>query len=161
MTLLQFITQGTTFALALYGAGLATYSAMQARKRDRRSIKVRLTTMMYTYGPNLGPPMVSIEVVNDGHRAMVVDVPQLMVASDPGRVIAFTDADGIKHFPAKLGEGETSAIRVEYREVATALLRGGHTAKVKLLAVCKDSTGQVYRSAPWDVDVQEWLRMAA
>jgi hypothetical protein len=101
--------------------------------------------------------MVSIDVINVGHRALVVSAPQFMVGSDKKHVVAMLDTDGLANFPARLADGESAAIRVEYREIAGALMNSGRRGHVDLLAVCNDSTGRRYRSKPWKIDLAEWL----
>ncbi|MDB5429596.1 MAG: hypothetical protein JWP35_712 [Caulobacter sp.] len=155
----QIAVQAATALVAVYGAALATHNAILARRKDRRSLIIKMSTAMYTYGAELGPPMVSIDVVNDGHRSLVVDAPQLTVESDPSRVIVLLGADGIAAFPKRLEDGETASLRIAYSQVANALMKAGHPNHVRLRAICKDSAGRIYHSKPWAIDIQEWLRM--
>jgi hypothetical protein len=148
-----------TFAIASYGALLSTVVALQAFLKERRTLKLRLRTTRYTYPfGDVGPPMLSIEVVNSGHRILVADAPQLMVASDPQRVLAMMTADGLADFPKRLEDGEMATVRIGYRDIANTLTRGGHSGTVRLLAICKDSTGRLYKSKPWKIDIAEWLK---
>jgi hypothetical protein len=148
-----------TLLIAIYGATLSTTTAILNFRKDRRSLEVRMSTMMYTYGSELGPPMLAIEIINIGHRQLVVDPPQLMVTADPNRVLALMGADGLADFPKRLNDGESGSVRTPYKDVAAGLLQAGHRGTVELIAICKDSTGRRYRSKPWSVDLLEWLRM--
>lgn len=161
MTAAQIALQALTAALAIYGAGLSTYNAIQARRKDSRSLQVRMNTSMFTFGSSVGPPMLTIEVVNDGHRSVVADPPQLIMTEMPGKVMALMGAQGLNEFPKQLAEGEVGCVRIAYGDVARSLISAGCASTVELRAICKDSTGRQYRSSSWKVDVAEWLRMDA
>jgi hypothetical protein len=147
-----------TFVIAVYGAVLSTVAIYLSVRRDRRSLAVRMATTMPTYGSHIGAPMVQIEVTNTGHRDLVADAPQLRVEGDE-MVFALTDGPGLADFPKKLSEGERGSVMIAYRNLALSLQHRGHRGKVTLFATCKDSAQNTYRSKPWAVDVQEWLRM--
>jgi hypothetical protein len=105
--------------------------------------------------------MVAIEVINDGHRAVVANAPQLKIAEDPDRVIALLGADGVSDFPKRLDQGDSGVVQIEYRDVAVALARKGFRGSVRLKATCTDSIGNSYDSEPWTISIREWLEMAA
>jgi hypothetical protein len=151
------VKDAITLAIAGYGAGLSTYNLVQAVRRDRRQLKVSMSTALYTYGPDLGPAMLSIEVVNTGHRPVVVNPPTLRLPDN--KTLALMGADGISDFPKELGDGAAGAIRSRYRDVAAALASSGYPPIVEVTPICSISTGQTFSGRPWKVNISEWLRM--
>jgi hypothetical protein len=146
-----------TVGIAAYGAILSTYNLAQGVRRERRRLTVKMSTGMYTYGPELGPAMLCIEVVNAGHRPLLVNPPSLRLPDK--RTLALMGADGIADFPKELGDGAAGVIRSRYRDIAAALSSAGYRTQVELTPICSISTGQTFAGRPWTVDVQEWLRM--
>lgn len=116
-----------------------------------------MSTAVYTYGSGVGPAMVSIEVVNLGHRPVVVGAPTLRLPDK--KTIALLGADGIRDFPKELGDGASAIIRSPYRDIAQALASGGYPSPVTITPICQLSTGQTFAGPSWTVDIAEWLRM--
>jgi len=56
------------FALAIYGALLSTFNLLQARRRDKRSIVVTVSSAIPGYdNGSLGQAFAKVEAVNAGH----------------------------------------------------------------------------------------------
>ncbi len=151
------------FLLAIYAAILSTLNFVQARRKERRSIRVRMSTSLPAYGPELGPPHLTIEAVNDGHREVTVDTLTIELP-DGGHLATFTPG-GLPGYPdtplpARLGEGDVARKLFSYGAVGRALLGRGISNKIAVTPVCKDTVGGQYRGAPWEVDPHEWVRMS-
>src|SRR5205085_1234408 len=51
---------------------LSTLNFLQARRKDRRSIRVSISSTLPTYGPDVGAPYMCVTAANDGHRTVTV-----------------------------------------------------------------------------------------
>jgi|ERR1700730_18285831 hypothetical protein len=144
-----------TFCIAVYGAGLSSFVFYQSLLKDRRRVVIKQSTAFYTYPQGLGPPMASIEVINRGHRPVVVSAPQLQLPNKERMVLV--NADGIHEFPKRLEDGESVAIRMQYDAIAESLRKAGYSGKVILRPMCSDSTGKTFRGGKWHFDIStDW-----
>jgi hypothetical protein len=144
-----------TFGIAAYGAVLSTFNLIQAIRKERRKVVIRQMTAMY--GPPLShiPLMASFEVVNLGHRPVVVSAPTVQVPN--GRFMVFVNADGFQNFPKKLEDGESIEMRVQYQVIADGLKRDGFTGIVPLRTSCTDTTGKRFWGERWKLNVDlDW-----
>jgi hypothetical protein len=150
------------FVLAVYAACLSTFNLWKSLKKDQRSLKVTLATVVPTYGPDTGPPFVKITATNAGHRTVVVSLLTLRLP-DGNRLFPMhrDQFPGIPdaRLPAALGEGDAASIYIPYADVGGALLGHGKLRKTLLTPVCEDSIGGSYEGTPWEVNPHEWSRM--
>lgn len=150
------------FVLAVYASILSTVNFRQTLQRDRRSIKVSLTTAMPTYGSKLGPPFVRIQATNSGHH--VVSVTTLTLELPDGKRLmpfAGNSLPGVPDtpLPVSLAEGERAFLHISYADVGGALIEAGLKQKMKLTPVCEDSVGGEYRGKSWTIDPVEFVKM--
>lgn len=150
------------FALAIYAAVLSTFNLIQSIKKDRRSIKVTMNSIIPTFGAQLGPTFVQLKAVNSGHRP--VSVTLLTIQLPDGRRLMSFNRDNSHRMPestlpAKLSEGEFANCYFSYQDVAHALLSHGYNGVTKLTPVCEDSIGATHRGKAWGVNPQEWAGM--
>lgn len=150
------------FALAIYASLLSSLNFFQARRKDRRSVRVVASTVMPTYGPKVGPPYMKIEAVNDGHRTVTITVISLQLPNKsrlwsfmPTSIPAFPDTS----LPAQLNEGDVAHKTIPYAAVGEALIRQGFGTKVRLTPVCEDTLGSHYYGEAWEIDPKEWMTM--
>jgi len=67
-----------TLLVAAYGAILSTFVFISAIRKDRRRVVIEHTMAFYTYPDGTtGPAMASLEVINKGHRPVVVSAPTM------------------------------------------------------------------------------------
>lgn len=138
--------------LGAYGALLSTFNFWQAKAKDRRQILIKQSTSFYTYvGGAMGPAMATFEIINQGHRPVVVDAPTIKLPS--GEHLVFIGADGMKDFPKRLEDGNSASIRIPYTEIADSLKRNGYSKTVVLIPTCKDSIGNKFEGDKWSFDV--------
>lgn len=160
---LSEIKDGLLFILALYGAVLSTFNWRQAVRKERRQVKVVISMMMPVY-PNFGicNTFVKLEAINVGHRPVTVTTLKLELPS--GRCMFPTDAHALpgmpnSTLPVSLADGESAYMSISCSGIGSTLLGNGHSGKVKLIPVCLDSAGGIYRGKAWDVDPHEFLKM--
>ena len=101
--------------------------------------------------------MACLEVINKGHRPVVVSAPAILTPKK--RKLVFFGADGFSNFPKKLEDGESETLRVPYEEVARVLKKEGFSGVVRLRPICTDSTGKKYfgKRIKLDVDI-DWAQ---
>lgn len=150
------------FALAIYAAMLSTLNFVQSRRKDRRSVRVVCSTVMPTYGAQLGPPHMKIEAINDGHRVVTISTLTLELPDKsrlatilPTSLPAFPDTP----LPARLEQGDVAHRRFPYADIGSALVFKGITTKIKLTPVCEDTVRGRYYGEPWDIDPTEFMQM--
>jgi hypothetical protein len=147
-----------TFVIAAYGAALSTFNLIQAIRKERRKVVIKQMGAMY--GPPLDhiPLMASFEVINLGHRPVVVRAPTVQVPN--GQFMAFVNADGFEQFPKKLEDGESVEMRVRYQVIADALKKDGFSGIVPLRTCCTDTTGKRFWGERWKLDVDvDWTKV--
>jgi hypothetical protein len=101
--------------------------------------------------------MACLEVVNKGHRPVVVSAPAILTPKK--RKLVFFKAHGFDKFPRKLEDGESETLYVQYEEIGRALKQDGYSGVVRLLPVCSDATGNMYRGKMMKLDVDmDWSK---
>lgn len=151
------------FFLALYGAALSTFNLRQAVRKERREIKVSLSTIIPTYANgDTGNCFAKIEATNVGHRPVTVTMIALEL---PTGTRMFPKAEhavpGMPNsiLPMPLSDGQSAYLSVSYGEIAAALLHSRISARIKLIPLCADSSGGIYKGSAWDVDPHELIKM--
>jgi hypothetical protein len=151
-------------ALALYGAILSTVNWRHSARKDASQIRIVIGTMMPAYGSQLGPPYARVEAINVGYRTVTIDILTLELPSGARMFTAYsTGIAGLEstRLPAGLDDGQTARYFVSYEEIGRALRSHGLGRGTKLTPVCVDRAGRVYKGKPWEVDPDEFSRMAA
>jgi hypothetical protein len=139
--------------IAFYGSILSTFNFLHARKKERRAVKIALSTAMYTYlDGRVGDPMVCITVTNSGQRPIVVGLPTILIPT--GRQMVLMRADGADAFPKKLEDGDSASIRIGYGDVAESLIRQGIRGAVTIRPECTIQTGERFHGKPWEFDAR-------
>ncbi len=150
------------FVLAIWGAGLSTYSFLASRRKDKRSIQVKVSSVMLTYGDKLGPPIAKLEAINIGQRNVTISTLTFETPTK-GRMFPLTQDryPGLSDtkLPITLGDGESAQMYISYKEIGQALLEKYKGDRVNIVPVCIDSTGGEHRGEAWDVDANELIRM--
>lgn len=130
-----------TLAIAAYAALLSTFNLIQSIVKEQRRVSVEWSTAFYTSrSGDVGPPMLSLEVMNHGHRSVVVQAPSLRLPN--GQSMVLLKADGFEDFPKRLEDGEKVGLRMSYEMLCDALKINGYSQTVKLRPVCADNTGK-------------------
>jgi hypothetical protein len=160
MTVFGIAKDVVLFLLAIWGAGLSTYSFRAARRKDKRLIHMRKTTVMLTYGSELGPPIAKLEAINIGQRTVSVSTLTFETPTK-GRIFplrtnrfpGLIDSD----LPISLADGQSAQMHISYKEIGEALTVSGKSIRVKIVPICVDSTGGEHRGEPWEVDTNELM----
>lgn len=149
-----------TFVLALYAAVLSTFNWRQASRKDRRAIRVAVSTAMPYIGGWRGS-YIRIEATNAGHRPVTVTMLTLEVPSG-GRIVKFSPRTlpGMDDttLPVTLTDGQTAFRYLSYADIGYALIESGRPEKIKLTPVCDDSVGATHRGEAFEIDPHEYAR---
>jgi hypothetical protein len=122
---------------------------------------VTLSTAMPTYGSTLGNCFAKIEAINAGHRAVTISNLALEVPKGQRLFSMGSGMPGMPdtQLPISLSDGQSAHLFISYRDIGSALISQGRTKMMKLIPICIDSLGTVYKGDPWDVDPHKFLRM--
>ena len=72
MTTFEIVRDAVLLAISVFGAGLSVFNYWEAKQKDRRQIKVVMSTITPVYGNSLGPSHAKLEATNIGHRHVTV-----------------------------------------------------------------------------------------
>lgn len=149
-----------TLAIAAYGALLSSFNFWQGIRKDGRRIQLRQSISFYTYsGGNIGPAMATLDIVNHGHRPVIIDAPTMRLPN--GMQLIFAEPDHFAEFPKRLDDGELVSVRIPFADIAQALKSQGFSGTVTLWPTCKDSTGMTFRARKWRFDVDTgWTKQS-
>jgi len=147
-----------TAIVALYGAGLSTYILIANRKEKQRQLSVSFSTGSLTYGTELSPQMLFINITNPGNRAVTIYSPSIKLPDS--RQMFFRDPQQADvGFPHELKEGKNCRVWIEMKELAMQLAAEGYPGKVHLSAKVEDATGKSYKSkGSWKLDLNKWVK---
>jgi hypothetical protein len=150
--------------LTIYGAALSTlafplsvWNSVQNWRRNARRLKVTVRIQRRNgpaermYGSANAKRDVFVDVVNDGHRPVVIDKPRLVADGNVECYMHFI-ANNVT-FPCEIGDGKKVTIYALEDEFSKILRDRGVHGKCRLRSYCDDSSGNTYRgnSIMWTV----------
>lgn len=143
-----------TLFIVAYGAILSSLVFLWTIIKDRRQITVGTSAAFFTYANGeISTQMVSIDVVNRGHRPVHVNAPTLRIPN--GKFLSFIGVDDFKKFPKRLDDGESASLCVTYDEIARTLKKQGYVGIVRMKPSCKDAAGNKYWGKKWKFNVDK------
>jgi hypothetical protein len=151
------VKEPVLFGLAIYAAGLSTWNLVQAIRRDRRNLGVKVSSVIPIFSN--GPPgrvWAQIAVTNLGSRN--VTVSSLAFELDDGKQLLSAQKDsgreGLEEtpLPCTLRDGETANLYRSYYSIGHALVTHGLKGKTRITPVCKDSAGGVHKGEVWVIE---------
>lgn len=162
MTTFEIVRDLVLLALGLFGAALSIFNYVQAERREKRSVRVVMKTIMPTYfDGSIGAPHIQIEATNVGHRPVAITGISIMTPNG-GRLVSMDGSSfpGVPDsaLPATLGDGQSAQKTYAYIDVAQALARSGQETKVTLTPVAEDSSGGIHTGTPWEISADDMER---
>lgn len=151
------VMQMVTAVVALYGAGLATYNARQARRNSRANLEVDLTFGMLVLDTDTGQRTLSdqmflLAAANHGPKTVTLTMPGLLVN---GRQMMLEDRLGTEvSFPHELAEGKSVRAWAELDKIRIGLLENGMRGKVEITAFFYDGVGAMHKSRSKEIDLE-------
>jgi len=146
-----------TGAVAIYGAGLSTYTALVSRRAAQRRLRAELT--LGVIGDQPEPRTVFLlSAVNPGQR--VVTITMAVIRLPDGRQFVPLDPPLAQFLPRELREGQRFSIPVPIAHVVTALAEAGYRDRVRLRADFRDVLDINHMSRPLRGNVSKWAELA-
>ena len=140
-----------TALVALWGAGLSTYTFVTNRRDKRRVLKVRLR---YALVPNIKSEpesRITITVSNPGYHSLTVTSVSFRLPSRKQLVYPYAQSD--KSLPHELTPGTQLTVFISARQMVKDLKKGSFSGVVRLVGVCSDALGGEHKSSPYDFDM--------
>jgi hypothetical protein len=132
-----------TLIIAAWGACLSTFVYLQSVWKERRHVVVIRSPAFFAYPDgNVGTQQTQIEVVNHGHRPVVVSAPTIRLPNK--KHMNLVGAKGAMDFPKRLEDGESASLYIGDADITRALKRAGYSGVVALWPTCTDKTGNRY-----------------
>lgn len=145
-----------TFALALYGAALGTFNYRQAKRKDRRSVRIAMALEIPMMQGGPGTPVMIFDIINDAHRP--VDIRSFALRLGDRRTVVLTSLGGSTKLPCQLADGEAARIVGSHHELADILTTIGLRGSIKLTPSATDATGKLYLGKRFAFDPRQWVR---
>ena len=140
----------------MIGQVLSFLNAVRQLWRDRRVVRVTLSTTIPTFGRELGPSFMCVTVTNAGQRNVTVDQIGIQLPSGQhfpgGQQLGGPFGLQDTRLPVKLADGDSAKVYFPYLGVGE-VLREHYPAdtRVKLTPACTDSVGGEHSGKPWTV----------
>lgn len=152
MTKTEFISA----LVACYGAVLSTYNAIANWREKRRKVKVVVSHGLPVYGSELGEASLIIGVQNHGFRP--VRITNVTFGLPDKSSLMFKGIEMDRPIPCELKDGETVRKMIEIQPLVELLVQRGHRGTILLRGIASDAVGSEYRSSPYELDIDGWLR---
>jgi hypothetical protein len=135
------------FALAIWGAGLSTYTAVREWRKQRRAVKVLTSTSILTdYDGNLGPTYLQVRVVNAGSRPVTIGHITLQMPDGKWMANASDQMHNTK-LPTTLNDGEEAVAFFDYKDIVSAARRHGYALHQHIRPLARDTLNTIYRGS--------------
>ena len=141
--------------VALYGAGLSTYTFIVERRDKRPLLNVRLTYGILDYVTR-GEIAMLFFVSNSGSRSVTVTSVCLLLPDK--RTMVVRQLPGTAPLPVELQPGQGQTFWMLPRDVAQTLHEEGYRGVLKVRARCTDATGRDYHSKAGTFDIEAYLK---
>ncbi len=145
-----------TALVAVYGAILATYTAVARwrEKRARINVKISLGVISQELAGS-SETLVILSASNPGSKAITLSSWGLTL---PNRNhLAFPNPLGSDvQFPHELAPETSCRVWVEAKEIARAMKTEGYSDKAKVVGFYRDQVGRTYKSKPFEFGVEDW-----
>lgn len=154
----QVFLLAITAAVAVYGAGLSTYSQIRRSREKKIRVKVSLSFGFRPVGADIGPQMLILAAMNHGEKPVMLTSCALWLPGNRRMVSIPQRSFDMVSLPHELKPGRSCQQFFTMREIAEALHENRWTGIVKLRAEYGDALGNHYRSKPVKANVEDWLK---
>lgn len=145
----ETVVQIITAIVAVYGAGISTYTLVSNNKEKKRQIKVSLSIGYIVDRGNGDDPMLIITVTNPGFRTVTINTPEILLPD--GKKMFFPDPLSNVTFPFELHEGKNCMLWTKRQDLLEELIRAQYSGTIKIKGACRDATDKVYISKSFDI----------
>ena len=141
--------------VAIYAAGLSTYTFIQDKRDKRPLLKVRLTYGILDYVTR-GEIAMLFSMSNPGSRPVTVTSVCLLLPDK--RTMVVRQLQGTAPLPVELQPGQGQTYWMLPRDVAQTLQKEGYRGVLNVRATCTDATGRDYHSKAGTFDIEARLK---
>lgn len=140
---------------------LSLFNVIRHIRRERRVVRVSLSTSIPNLGAEPGPRYVCVTVTNVGHRNVTIEHIGIRMPSGhhfPGG-LQLGERFGLQDtwLPTKLSDGDSAKAHFPYLGIGERLRERYPPHKpVRLTPTCKDSAGGEHSGKPWKVTPSDW-----
>ncbi|TEU19593.1 MAG: hypothetical protein E3J21_03300 [Anaerolineales bacterium] len=143
-----------TALVAIAGLGLSIYNLYINRRDKKPRLVAKISNGFLTYGPELSPPMLLLEIANAGEKKVMISAVE--IAWRKHKAVFIKGIDGTRDVPFELPAGESANFWTPLEDFASSLEEEGVSGKVRVRACFRDAIGNQYLSKKLKVDVNEW-----
>jgi predicted transglutaminase-like protease len=136
-----------TILIAAYGAILSTFIFYKEQQKNKRKIKVNISTGYTAYVHGLSNFMVLLEFINPGFKTVTINSPELKIFD--GKNIIMPVPNSNVAFPHSLEEGKSVHVWIDIEDLQKELIQAGYRDTVKLKGAIRDQTGKKFYSRKW------------
>src|SRR5574341_2238143 len=147
-----------TAAIALYGAGLATYTFYSNRRDRRRVLDVKVAYALAPHPLTEIETLITMTVANASYHSVTATGVSLELPDN--QRIVYPNPTTDKPLPYRLEPGTNFTALINAQELARTLSEAGYSGTVALIGECSDAIGQYHRSNSFDFDIGSGLKRA-
>lgn len=146
------ISVGWGEIVALYGAGLSTYTYFAERRRRRFSAEVSLSDGFVTL-PVQGPTdMLILSANNPGERTVTMAAYGLLIPGGRQLIFPMPSPFSVK-CPFELEPGKEAQVFLEPFDIRRALAEKGHRGTVSIRGFFRDQLGNRYEGRKFKIQI--------
>jgi len=150
-------TEAIIALVALYGAGLSTYTLIMSISNQKRKVTATLTWGVI--GDNQRPSWVFfLTAANPGNRTVTLSTPYILLPN--GKRFVIPQMPGNVVFPHDLEEGKNCIAWFPISDVIQALTDEGYQNNISIIGVFTDALGTDYKSKEFIGNLSEWKKLA-
>ncbi len=138
-----------TAAVALYGAVLATYREIAARREKTPDVRIKFFTTMMILDQGTSTPHVQLRINNHGRVEMSFDsnCASIQVKGLDTHFLLWQPITDVRSWPTKLTHGQSFYMSAATKPLRDAFADKGLVADTKIRAVVNDAIGRRFFSA--------------
>jgi hypothetical protein len=144
-----------TLLIALYGAGLATFTFLQQAKEKRAHVKVTFTIGLLPWPGREMETVILLTASNPGHKKVILNTPGITLP-DKKQLIFFEPNSNVR-FPYSLEPEASCVVWYNIKAFAEELTSQGFYGKVNLVAYFTDSVGRKHESKNVTFNIDNWM----
>lgn len=139
--------EGVTLAIALWGAGLGTWTAVSQWRKDHVRVEAHLSWGLIGMTDGSAPGALLMEARNVGHRP--VEIASFQLRLPDGQNMVFLPEPRL---PCQLEPGQSAKAWVYATQLSQTLAEHGYAGALDVRAVCRDAIDRNYVSNALQID---------
>lgn len=150
----EIIVAIVTVLIAIYGAGLSTYTHIARSRERRRVLKVSIKEGAVGLGGKLGDWSLIFAISNPGFMPIVLSSIALLLPD--GKTVVFFRPQGTANLPHELAPGRQCQFWTGLFDLAVELSHQGYKGLVRLKLRVTDETDCEHLSKGYTLNIEQW-----